>query len=328
MSSTLKWIRPLKSLVQQASKGMIMLKSLKSKCGDIPIEICLDIFNKSVAPILLYGCELWGYTYRTEIEQFQAKVLKIVLNVPKNAPHCAVLGECGQKPLSVLYMTRCIKFWLRLVQTDEHRYNHSCYQRLFQLCNNGKETWAYHIKELLFKYGFGHVWVCQGVGNPELFVYEFKQRVADITIQEWNAMLTGTSKLSSYCTYKSLLEPELYLSSVRVAKHRTALTKLRCSTHHLAVEKLRGLVVRENRLCKYCLLNSKEIIEDESHFVNLCPLYDDIRLRFLHCCKIDGQFAFRNLMSTKNSDVQQRLAAFVFYAFKRHDMYYNSITAV
>ena len=27
---------------------------------DLPIDIIIDLFNKTVKPILLYGCELWG----------------------------------------------------------------------------------------------------------------------------------------------------------------------------------------------------------------------------------------------------------------------------
>jgi len=37
----------------------------------------------------------------------------------------------------------------------------------------GRQTWTSHVKELLFKYGFGFVWVSQDIGDINLFL-QFK----------------------------------------------------------------------------------------------------------------------------------------------------------
>ena len=39
----------------------------------------------------------------------------------------------------------------------------------------GKHTWASEIKLLLYRYGFGHVWVSQSVGNIDVFLSVFKE---------------------------------------------------------------------------------------------------------------------------------------------------------
>ena len=47
----------------------------------LPIDMQIDIFNKTVKPILLYGCELLGYGNLDVIERVQLKNLKYILNL-------------------------------------------------------------------------------------------------------------------------------------------------------------------------------------------------------------------------------------------------------
>ena len=37
-------------------------------CGGIPITLALDLFDKIVLPILIYGAEIWGTKYASPIE--------------------------------------------------------------------------------------------------------------------------------------------------------------------------------------------------------------------------------------------------------------------
>ena len=158
------------------------------------------LFDKIIAPILLYGSEIWGYEFRKEIEAVHVTFCKYVLGVARNTPNCAALGECGRLPLSVLYMTRCIKYWIRIIQLYNHaRYPKCCYDILYQLDIHvaGRHTWATDVKNMLYRFGFGIVWLSQGAGNVELFLCMFKQRVSDISRQEWTSNITSLSKLDT-----------------------------------------------------------------------------------------------------------------------------------
>ena len=44
---------------------------------------------------------------------------------------------------------------------------------------SGRWTWATEVKELLFRYGFGYVWIAQDVGDVDMFLRAFKQRLYD-----------------------------------------------------------------------------------------------------------------------------------------------------
>ena len=57
-------------------------------------------------------------------------------------------------------------------------------------------------------------------------------------------------------------------------KHRVAQTRFRCANHNLAINKLRPTHDRVDRICKYCHENNNvNIIEDEYHFMFMCPLF-------------------------------------------------------
>jgi len=84
----------------------------------------------------------------------------------------------------------------------------------------------------------------------------------------------------------------------------------------LAIERGRYTkIVKESRFCPYC----KYIIENEIHFLLVCPLYKDIRKQF-----IDTKYytypclnKFNALMSCGNEEVVKRTAMYLFYDFEK-----------
>ena len=69
-------------------------------------------------------------------------------------------------------------------------------------------------------------------------------------------------------------------------------SKLRTNSHILEIEHGRHLgKLVENRLCAVC-----DVVEDEFHFIMVCPLYIDLRNEFLS--KIDSMFPMLNQFSS------------------------------
>ena len=112
----------------------------------------------------------------------------------------------------------------------------AAYSMLYRLDQNGRQTWVTHIKEMLFRYGFGMIFIYQEVGDRNAFIKIFCERVKDCALQEWQSAIQDSSKLRTYCTFKTLLEPEKYLQCIEIRKFRIALGKFRCSNHKLAIE--------------------------------------------------------------------------------------------
>ena len=202
---------------------------------------------------------------------------------------------------------------------DSNRYPKKCYGMLKRLAEHRCITsvnWVYNVQSLLFHLGFGHVWLNQGVGSASLFLSEFKQRVRDCAIQTWNANISLSSKLRTYKNFKTLLEHEMYLNCVNIQKFRIALSRFRCSSHDLCIETGRHEnVPAEHRFCKYCI---PSVVEDEYHFLAICPHYNDLRTRHLpEWFRINPSYdKFISLLSSKNAVCLNQLAVFIYFAME------------
>ena len=83
-----------------------LLKKARSQL--LPLDIQLELFNKLIKPILLYGCEIWGVGDLSITEQVQLKFLK--LNVQKSTPNCIFYGETGVMPLKLDIQSRIVAY--------------------------------------------------------------------------------------------------------------------------------------------------------------------------------------------------------------------------
>ena len=182
----------------------------------------------------------------------------------------------------------------------------------------GSSTWASYVKNILFSYGFGHVWLNQGVGNEGHFIEIFKQRVY-MAQQKWCADVNSFDKLRSYSQFKSQLNLEKYISVVENVNHRRFLSKLRCSCHVLKIETGRRRKLNiEDRVCDMC---GDGYVEDEYHFVLICRFFEELRFKY-----IPVQYRsqpcipkFNSLMSSSSSFDITGLSHFVYYAMKMRE---------
>ena len=84
----------------------------------------------------------------------------------------------------------------------------SAYNMLYNLCESGKKDLVSMIKDILFRYGFGVTFVNKGVENFNKFMSQFRQRVKDNFLQEWQNDIQSLSKLDHYQKYKRVFEIE------------------------------------------------------------------------------------------------------------------------
>jgi hypothetical protein len=98
--------------------------------------------------------------------------------------------------------------------------------------------------------------------------------------------------------YKYDLEFEKYLNCVNINKYRVQLTQFRLSSHCLEIKIGRhNGVPRENRLCQQCNMH---VIENEFHFLLVCPKYHNLRKKNLkpYFCRLPTLKKMETLMSS------------------------------
>jgi hypothetical protein len=245
------------------------------RLGNVHTQTFFKLFDAQVVPILLYGSELWGFQHLDDIEKVQRYACKRILNVSMKTPNAMVLGELGRFPLYVLSAVRCIKYWLKILSMPERRLPKMCYNMLLNLERLGKKSWAYYVRQLLCVNGFGDVWQQQGVGNENMFIAIFKQRLIDQSGQNWHATVTTNERYELYASFKSSIKLEKYLTSIMPRSYRDAYIRFRFGISPILSHKMRHRkdVLPHHLLCPIC----KSEIEDEEHVLFHCREYESLR---------------------------------------------------
>ena len=102
------------------------------------------------------------------------------------------------------------------------------------------------------------------------------------------------------------------------------MSKFRCSSHRLSIERQRGTTPRNDIICNYCLNNENvNILEDECHVLLYCPLYADIRSRYVGDNIVIRAHTFKTIMSNDDPTRLTRLATYVYHALELHSDYNN-----
>ena len=71
------------------------------KLYKLSVKIQLDLFDKMITHILLYGCEVWGFGKNEVLERVHLKFCKILLNLKLSTPKYMVYGELGRYPIDI-----------------------------------------------------------------------------------------------------------------------------------------------------------------------------------------------------------------------------------
>jgi hypothetical protein len=178
--------------------------------------------------MLNYGCEVWGMNADLKIiERVHLFALKRFLNVSIRTPNVLVYGETGRYPLAVNIKLKCIKYWFRILNMTDDRLPKKAYKMLLPLLEDKRHTWVSSIRYLLYRHGFNEVWENQGVGNVNVFLRTFKERLIVCYKHEWLADLNTKPRYQLYRTFKTDLTVSSYLFDLKHVASRNFLIRLR-----------------------------------------------------------------------------------------------------
>ena len=137
------------------------------------------------------------------------------------------------------------------------------------------------------------------------------QRIHDQFLQTFYSSVEATSKLDVFKKLNKQFKLEKYITFVDIDKHRVSLTRFRCSAHKLMAEEGRYRGIERNmRICPLCSMN---VVEDEYHFLLICPAYRELRKNDLrrYYCRWPTRDKFIKLLNEDQNSIMKRLAKFV-----------------
>ena len=279
-----KYKKAIKKQVTQAKRALFGLKS-KKEMYDLPFDIVLDLFDKMILPILLYGCEIWGYEELECIEVFYRKFLKEILRLNKQTTNCMVYGEAGRKPLSIIVKTRMVCYWHKISTgaVNKLSYKITFFLRKLHEQNQYSSPWLKNIEQILNTCGMSNVWLNPDIINHNWLKKAIELRLSDLYIQEWESQLNNASSCVTYRSLKPYFKQERYLTLPN-RSDRINLCKFRCRNIKIPVV-TGGYTNRnnlatpyENRLCEICDMN---VIGNEYHYILECPVFQEPRNNYL-----------------------------------------------
>ena len=125
--------------------------------------------------------------------------------------------------------------------------------------------------------------------------------------QEWTGFIRDGERYRQYNQFKSLLDPEKYLTIIDYYPKRVMFTKARASMLPINANIHRFSHNSSDRDCKFC----KGMLETEIHILYHCCLYESLRTKFL------GQLIAKpiyQLLDGSNRYVTLKVAAFFLHA--------------
>ena len=103
--------------------------------------------------------------------------LKRFLGIEMRTPNDLVHGETNRYPLFVNSAVRCIRYWLKLTRMKASRLPSKAYRMLQVLDERGQRILASNVRCKLYQYGFGFVWLNQGVEEMNQFLHVFCEKL-------------------------------------------------------------------------------------------------------------------------------------------------------
>ena len=303
-----------RDLYDRASRAMFSLMKKAKECM-LPVDLTIDLFEKTVVPVLTYACEIWGYDMIDIVNKLQLKFFKFVLKLRPSTPSMMVYGETGKFPISVHVKSRMLCFWFRLCcglsSNKLSSLVYKCLHNLY-LFDKHRNTYLLTIENILNELGLSGFWLNQRNLNFNAiwFKEKIKLSLQDQFIQQWYVHVDNDEVFLNYRMYKNVFNQDSYFSLLP-QDCVYALVKFRTTNNVLPVNKLRFTgIIRVERLCTKCDMNE---VGDEFHYLFVCPHFSDDRKHFLSKFYYvrPSAYKFNALLSTNKKNVLLKLKHFV-----------------
>ena len=223
-----------------------------SKHRDAPYLVKEQVFEAALSTAILYSCESWLSAAAAECAlNMYTQCIRCMLSVRKTTAGVLCLIEAGL-PSVVSKVKSIQKATIRRLLDDREGMADDPFWFVFTKCQSENTPCARYIQAL----------------------ETFDREEEDAELKRRTRQTTRT-KFQTYCEMinPSLTKHPMYCSHDLLEQNRIATSRLRLSSHNLAIERGRWLrKPREERLCPTC-----HVVQDERHALQDCTLNAEAR---------------------------------------------------
>lgn len=149
-------------------------------------------------------------------------------------------------------------------------------------------------------------------GNEKVFLKCLKERLIDTFRQDWIVKVQNRSetRYSLYSKLKSELYLSTYLCEIKHVQAKSSITRLRLGVSHLNTHynRFKSNPSLEDLECPFC----KDVMENEVHFLFCCPMYNDLRDKYIDYKYVSrpSEFRLSVLLASESKTVMSSLGWF------------------
>ena len=194
-------------MYERGQKALFKLKSVIDR-DFLSLQISLDLFDKTVKPVCLYGSEIWtclnvpqnntfddfieSFLKKTQIDKVSTSFCKWLLVVHKYSSNFGVLGDLGRHSLCFDVLKSVIQYWKKLqTKRTQKSLLHDC------LCESeitdvmGGKSFTSWIRQICSLFGIENV---LNISN-----HNISSKLKSSFESMWKRKISKDKKMRTYC---------------------------------------------------------------------------------------------------------------------------------
>ena len=289
----------------QAKKASYSLIS-RIRQLNLTFEVSIELIEKLIIPILLYGSEIWGYEDPKHLQITLNKVLRRLLRLHKTTPICMINGESGLKEISEYIDNRMINFWCNVATGEENKISSILYKWVKVLHDQDikKSVWIEKVKTTLANMDMSYIFH-DITSDHKIWLKNYtKARLESIYARRWSESVFNNSACTNYRAMTLVKKTQNYILKLP-KRYIYALCKFKCVNHYLPIVTGRySDTPYEERTCTFCQNND---IGDEFHYLFICGKFATERTRYIESYYYTPPNMYKMTQLFESSDFKEML---------------------
>lgn len=274
LDENLNFLQCTKALADSGGRALGAIISKFKSLKNVGFNTFQVMYNSGVKPVIEYGSGVWGHVKGGPLNAIQNRAMRFYLGVHKFSPNCALLADMGWLSAE---LSRClcrIRLWNRLIEMEENRLTKKIFNYDY---DQHKCNWSSEMKVLFGKIGvdcFNLKSVCD--------ISHAVDALNNVMLDAWKKEIVKKPKLRTFIQFKQDMETEDYVKKISSRHARSLLSQFRHGILPLKIET--GRFINTDVADRICELCQNHQVEDEFHFLCVCPLYSNIRKTMYDKC--------------------------------------------
>ena len=181
---------------KKASFGLIA----RIRQHNLTFEVSIELVEKLIIPILLYGSEIWGYEDPKHLQITLNNVLRRILRLHKSTPICMINGETGLKEISEYIDNRMVNFWSNIATGHENKISSILYKWVKVLHERDvkKSIWIEKIEATLANMEMSNIFQDITNDHKTWLKKNTKENLEGIYARKWSETVFNNSACINY----------------------------------------------------------------------------------------------------------------------------------